>query len=522
MNRIITIFVCTLLTLGTIRAQDAFYYCDGRPVQLKTDEHKISVRAAASEQIILPSAYTPVDTITAGNTCIRTYKCPTNGATSKTALANSTIARRIMPCYTNSTGLELTLTGYISVKLKAAADFHLLEEDAKQYGLDIVSQYECLPLWYLLVQQPDATDSPIDIANALFESNHYVSASPDFAYNGFEISYDPEVHQQWGLYNSEYKGFDISVSNAWNYATGKGVNVAVVDQGVDYKHFDLSSNMSYKTYTPTKGGIYIATKDSIYKPSQDSIKNDTIKEDWDKLNISHGTQCAGIIAAIRNNGYGISGVAPDSKIMNIRLHLQRYPTQVLEIVQDIKWATENGADIISCSWQCIEGDGIRYIIEKALNEGRGGKGCIIVKSAGNNGKEITFPGTVEGVIAVANMQQDGSLNKTSSHGENLFITAPGTDIRTTDSDYGCCTVTGTSYAAPHVAGVVALMLEIDSTLTYKEVREILAKTAKKIGDYEYDTNKEYGSWNEYYGYGLVDANNAVQMTLQRKEQKLNK
>lgn len=65
------------------------------------------------------------------------------------------------------------------------------------------------------------------------------------------------------------------------------------------------------------------------------------------------------------------------------------------------------------------------------------------------------------------------------------------------------------------------MLEIDPSLTYKEVREILAKTAKKIGDYEYDTDKEYGSWNEYYGYGLVDANSAVQMTLMRKEEKSN-
>ena len=497
MNRIITIFVCTLLTLGTIRAQDAFYYCDGRPVQLKTDEHKISVRAAASEQIILPSAYTPVDTITAGNTCIRTYKCPTNGATSKTALANSTIARRIMPCYTNSTGLELTLTGYISVKLKTAADFHLLEEDAKQYGLDIVSQYECLPLWYLLVQQPDATDSPIDIANALFESNHYASASPDFAYNGSEISYDPEVRQQWGLYNSEYKGFDISVSNAWNYATGKGVNVAVVDRGIDHKHIDLAANMGYSYYT----------------------MGEDDEKDWNTEIFSHGTQCAGIIAAIRNNGNGTVGVAPDSKIIEIRAYIKNACAQNKDVANGIVWAAENGADIINCSWQCAEGGDVNDAIGKALSQGRNGRGCIIVKSAGNTGDSITCPGNIDGVIAVANMQQDGTLHKTSSHGYNLFITAPGTNIRTTNSNFGTCSKTGTSYAAPHVAGVVALMLEIDSTLTYKDVREILAKTAKKIGDYEYDTNKEYGPWNEYYGYGLVDADNAVQMTLRQKEEK---
>ena len=264
------------------------------------------------------------------------------------------------------------------------------------------------------------------------------------------------------------------------------------------KHLDLSANMSYLSFTP---------------------KGDGINADWETINPRHGTQCAGIIASIRNNGVGTVGVAPDAKIAKILTHTDNAPVQSKEIIQGFTWAAEHAIDILSCSWQSIEDGLIKEAVQKALSEGRGGKGCIIVKSAGNTGKEITFPGTMEGVIAVANMQQDGSLNKTSAHGENLFITAPGTGIRTTDSDGGYYTVTGTSYAAPHVAGVVALMLEIDSTLTYKEVREILAKTAKKIGGYEYDTNKEYGPWNEYYGYGLVDANNAVQMTLQRKEEK---
>ncbi len=498
--KLVLIFIIASFVNGVAMAQSTFYYSDGRPVKLLKSEHKISIRASASEQIALPSIYTPLDTIFTDNARIHTYECPTNNTTAKTMLASSVIARRITPCYTNSTGLELTLTGYISVKLKTAADFHLLEEEAKRYGLNIVYQYNILPLWYLLVQQPDATVSPIDIANALYESNRYASASPDFAYNGFEISYDPKVHQQWGLYNSEYKGFDISISNAWNYATGKGVNVAVVDQGVDHKHIDLSSNMSYMTFTPS---------------------GDSIIADWKDIDVSHGTQCAGIIGSIRNNGIGATGVAPDAKIAKILTHIDKAPTQSAEIMQDFSWAAENAIDILSCSWQSVEDDKIREAIQIALSKGRNGKGCIIVKSAGNNGRGITFPGTVEGVITVANMQQDGSLHKTSSHGESLFITAPGTNIRTTDCNGDFCTVTGTSYAAPHVAGIAALMLEIDPSLTYKEVREILAKTAKKIGDYEYDTDKEYGSWNEYYGYGLVDANSAVQMTLMKKEEKSN-
>ncbi len=483
-----------------MKAQETFYYCGGCPVKLQKSEHKISIRASSSEQIVLPAVYIPADTIADGNVCIRTYKCPTNAVTPKTLSGSDAITRRITPCYTNSTGLELTPTGYISVKLKTTADIQLLEEDAKRYGLDIVYRYEHLPLWYLLVQQPDAEDSPIDIANALYESNRYASASPDFAYNGFEISYDPEVRQQWGLYNSEYKGFDISVSNAWNYATGKGVNVAVVDRGIDHKHVDISTNM---------GNCY-------YTMGVDDEK------DWFDDIFSHGTQCAGIIAAIRNNGIGTVGVSPDSKIIEIRAHIKYACAQNAEVSDGISWAAENGADIISCSWQCAEGKDIDEAIEKALKQGRNGKGCIIVKSAGNTGNEITCPGNITGVIAVANMQQDGTLHKESAHGENLFITAPGTNIRTINSNDRVCSVTGTSFAAPHVAGVAALILETDPSLTYNEVREILAKTAKKIGPYKYDTEKEYGSWNEYYGYGLVDADSAVQMTLQQKEEKSNK
>lgn len=91
----------------------------------------------------------------------------------------------------------------------------------------------------------------------------------------------------------------------------------------------------------------------------------------------------------------------------------------------------------------------------------------------------------------------------------MFITAPGTNILSTIPNNATAYKSGTSMAAPHVAGVAALILERNPKLSATKVREIMGKTAQKIGSYPYDTTKTYGTWNERYGYGLVDAYNAV-------------
>ncbi len=103
----------------------------------------------------------------------------------------------------------------------------------------------------------------------------------------------------------------------------------------------------------------------------------------------------------------------------------------------------------------------------------------------------------------------------STNGEENFrtfefgVTAPGDNILSTVLNDQVAIMRGTSMAAPHVAGVAALVLERNPNLTATQVREILARSAKKVGNYEYDTVKEFGTWNERYGYGLIDAYNAV-------------
>jgi subtilisin family serine protease len=107
------------------------------------------------------------------------------------------------------------------------------------------------------------------------------------------------------------------------------------------------------------------------------------------------------------------------------------------------------------------------------------------------------------------MTVNGTLHPTSAHGLNLFVTAPGTNILSTVPGNKVQKMSGTSMACPHVAGLVALILERNPSLTAKKVREIIAKNTKKVGNIPYSTNKTYGTWNEHYGYGLIDAYKAV-------------
>ena len=262
-------------------------------------------------------------------------------------------------------------------------------------------------------------------------------------------------------YNAEHEGYDISVCQSWDLATGRGIKIAIVDHGIDMKHQDLAANIypfSYDTETGTS-------------PS--------------KVYGKHATHCAGIAAAIRNNGIQIAGVAPDAQLMSVSNTL--FGTNGEKKLADgINWAWKNGADIISCSWWCAPNELIGEAIDAAVTKGREGKGCVFVKSAGNiriDGIEaITFPGDYsKDVLAVSNMTKDGSLSTTSCHGENMFVAAPGTHILSTIPNNMVAYKSGTSMACPHVAGVAALVLERNPSLTAAKVREIIARNTKKIG-----------------------------------------
>lgn len=458
MNKFITIIIALLGSIDISMAQSAYYYYDG---------HKVYLHELNNGSFGYPAAYMEPGT----------------------------------KLYIDDNDVKLAPTDVIFVKLKDAKDYPLLESIANKYELRISSQNKFMPLWYTLRNSENSLRSSIDLANEIYETGMFAASEPDFFSGTTDISYDEKVSIQWGLYNSTYEGIDISISEAWNYATGAGVKIAVLDKGVDSTHEDLKDNFyeeSYDTNTGTSPSV-------IYG--------------------EHGTECAGIISAIRNNWKGITGIAPDAKIMSISVKFSggKETRPWGEAMADgINWAWQHGADILSCSWSSGKNTLVKDALDNAMTKGRYGKGCIIVKSAGNynpnddySNPNINWPGDYGNIIAVSNIESNGNINKTSCYGDSLFIAAPGTDIWTTITDNKYISDMGTSMSAPFVSGVVALLLEVDPELSAEKIREYLARSAKKIGNIEYEnkTNKPYGSWNKFYGYGLLNAEGAVKLAL---------
>ncbi len=421
-----------------------------------------------------------------------------------------------------------------------------------------------------LVTLDISEQNAIDYANRLVENKSVVIAQPSF-WRSMQVLDNPYFSSQWGLQNTEQydgiAGVDIKATHAWNIADGSGIKLAVIDDGVDLTHPDIWENL-LPGYDATDGKDKLIGINNTYGGYGGFNNND-----------SHGTACAGIIAA-RDNEIGIKGIAYNAKIIPIRVcyGLNPYSGGGYEfkdewIVSAIKWAWESsGADILSCSWHIDPPSfAVSDEIERAAISGRGGKGCVLVFSAGNNNKPtINYPANLPNVIAVgaispcgtrkrsshisglggsgrnqpdpAGVSCDGEGGWGSNYGEALDIMAPGTLIPTTDIQgnigfnpdmpihliYGGNKITsdvpdqdytvwfgGTSAATPHVAGVAALILSVKPDLTQQQVRNILQSTAQKISpdlygyEQKYIPGHSYSLFHPEVGYGLVDAYAAV-------------
>lgn len=393
----------------------------------------------------------------------------------------------LTPAYRIENDTEVLITPYLNVCLKKEQDIDLLTSYAEKFGLRIVKQDSFLPLWYILSITSKTGKNSIDVANALWESGMFAASTPDICSDDLTCSNDPMFNLQWGLYNSNYTDIDVSTCPAWNYATGKDVKIAILDKGVDINHIDLASNisdLSFDTETGTSPSVFYG---------------------------DHGTHCAGIAAAVKDNAIQIAGVAPDATIVPISNTLGGTTNSRLKRADGIIWAYQHGVDIISNSWVSTYFEAIDQAIQNAFRYGRNGKGCIVVFSSGNNNSNfVNFPANCnDTILAVGAITNDGSRAPFSQYGAKLDLVAPGVNILSTLPNNTLGYESGTSMACPHVAGVAALILERNSELTVSQVNSIINSTAKKIPGINFDTLRPDGMWNEQYGYGLVDAYNAV-------------
>ena len=332
---------------------------------------------------------------------------------------------------------------------------------------------------------------------------------------------DPLSGCQWHLSNTGAVRAggarkDINVANAWLTTKGEGVTVAVVDGGLDSGHADLRDNVLV-----SRNHNYLGTGD---------IRN---------LTNDHGTKVAGLIAA-RDNGVGMVGVAPRATIYAYNL-VALFERDGFNQAKAADAATRHVAKtaVSNNSWGELSDGRPKFAgavweqaIERGLTEGFGGKGTTYVW-AGGNGGDADYSNLDErlshyGVIAACSVNYNDVRATLSEKGSNLWVCAPSNDgalslpqIATTSSRGGYTdTFGGTSAAAAIVSGVAALVRAANLDLTWRDVKLILAASARKndagnpgwqVGATKYrsDTDTEHYWFNHQYGFGTVDAGAAV-------------
>lgn len=324
------------------------------------------------------------------------------------------------------------------------------------------------------------------VAAALQADPRVRFAEPDYFFYSTTIPNDPFYDQfQWNLRN-------IHAEAAWERTTGSGeVIIAVIDTGVDLTHPDLVGKV-------TAGYDYVNDDDD---PSDD---------------VGHGTHVASIAAASSNNGEGITGVAWMAQIMPIKALDQDGRGAASDVAQGIVWATNHGADVINLSLGTSQySETINLAVQYAHE-----RGVLVVAAAGNyyqTGNPIVYPAALNHVFTVAAVNDVDLHASYSSSGSYIDIAAPGGDPsgeldqnprhwipgaywRGQGMSYAW--LTGTSQAAPHVAGVAALLLALDPELTPDQLVSIITHSAVDV---------ESTGWDEFSGHGRVDASAAVNL-----------
>lgn len=491
--------------IETSMAQSMYYYFDGKKMPLEINKEKVNILIPKEKDIatfntaypesmqkgIIENSLFHGAVLDLEKDNLKNDKDLKNQIAKQLSLVKKTDLL-ILPVYVTQQGKEIIETNLLKIKLKEKKDTLLLKQMAEKYHLMILGNNEWLPSWYILSVTEKTEGSSLNVANSLYETGLFASACPEFSFDARECISDPNFEQQWGLYNAQYPGIDINACQAWNISKGSGAVVAIIDCGIDMEHQDLKTN------------IYPISYDAASQTSPS-----TIHVAGDSRN--HGTHCAGIVGAAIN-GIQVAGVAPESKLMSISTRmLLSYP---IDFARGIAWAWANHADVISCSWWTPEDDAIKDAIDDALLYGRNGNGCVVVKSAGNNdGGAVTFPGNYRPeILTVSSIAKNGQLSDFSSIGPSVDVCAPGSAILSTGVENTVISMSGTSMACPHVAGIAALILSTNPYLTGQEVRDIIEQTAQKVGTLPYNnaSDRQNGTWNSSYGYGLVDAYAAVQ------------
>jgi thermitase len=235
----------------------------------------------------------------------------------------------------------------------------------------------------------------------------------------------------------------------------------VIDTGVDYTHPDLKERVGMGADLTFKPGRIFNRKD----------KNGPMDDN------GHGTHCAGIIGAIANNGIGIAGVAPGVKILAEKALDARGAGSSYDVMKGVAHAITNGAKIVSLS----VGGTATTSADRKFYEATVQSGALIIAAAGNSSDSLGFPAAYPGVLSVGATDSAGALARFSNHDISMSLTAPGVGVLSTMPGDAYAKMSGTSMAAPFVAGVAALVWAKHPDWTAQQVKEHLERTASDRG-----------------------------------------
>jgi subtilisin family serine protease len=540
------------------------YYSDGTILQLSISNSRISVKFHQNLLVSQQTAYLQgLSQIDQGrekqglpNNFIGIHlKANINVNQFMQILKNSNLFEAVFPAYSTQEQDDILMFDEFLVRFKSTVSSREIESFSSRHGVEIVKINNLRPTQYTFRWTPAADGNPLAMANMFFDSLDCEWSTPDFIIEGsfFDvIPNDLYFPNQYYLHNTGQEPIpgegagvpdtDIDAPEAWEISLGSAnITVAVIDQGVQ-PHPDLPSSRILPGYD--YAGYYQGSPPD--------------NNPWPDGNEAHGMAIAGIIAATHNS-IGIAGIAPNCKILPVKIanYQGRLPS-VDRVANAVDFARQHGADVINGSWGYRTSNPnnplyapIRNAINDAISYGRGGLGTVCVFAAGNFADRlnsyVVFPANMPGVLAVGAIDKSGNIQFYSPQDADLDIvslsgdpalgpTGPPDDImlkgniwsiemqgqpgwnpgnyrigspyyynayETTPLPKGdnyppglyTARFGGTSAAAPQAAGVAALILSEDPSLTQSEVVARIKYSADNLGFAPEDQG--FGKLNAY-------------------------